>query len=45
MTSMNCDGYCFEESFDDLSLQEVVHLLSPEEFKNKSFRILLLAVG
>lgn len=42
--SIDCDGYCFEESFDDLSLREIVHLLSPEESTDKGFRILLPAV-
>jgi hypothetical protein len=41
---MNCDGYCFEKSFDNLSLREIAHLLSPEEFTDKSFRILLPVV-
>jgi hypothetical protein len=41
---MNCDGYCFEKSFDDLSLREIVYLLPPREFADKSFRILLPVV-
>jgi hypothetical protein len=44
MMSMNCDGYFFEKSFDDLSLREIVYLLSPKGFTDKSFRILLPVV-